>query len=87
MGVIGLGGMGREVARLSRAAGMRVIGTRRSVTAPLPARTGRPGVPADRILEVAADSDFLVVCSADRRDPRVHQRRGVRGDETGRGAD
>src|SRR5215472_1670747 len=30
MGVIGLGGIGQEVARLSRAAGMRVIGTRRS---------------------------------------------------------
>ena len=64
MGVIGLGGIGREVARLSRAAGMRVIGTRRSVTAPLPDADGADLVlPADRILEVAADSDFLVVCS------------------------
>jgi phosphoglycerate dehydrogenase-like enzyme len=64
MGVIGLGGIGQEVARLSRAAGMRVIGTRRSVTAPLPDADGADLVlPADRILEVAADSDFLVVCS------------------------
>ena len=64
MGVIGLGGIGREVARLSRAAGMRVIGTRRSVTAPLPDADGADLVlPADRILEVAADSDFLVICS------------------------
>jgi phosphoglycerate dehydrogenase-like enzyme len=64
MGVIGLGGIGREVARLSRAAGMRVIGTRRSVTAPLPDADGADLVlPADRILEVAAESDFLVVCS------------------------
>ena len=64
MGVIGLGGIGREVARLSRAAGMRVIGTRRSVNAPLPDADGANLVlPADRILEVAADSDFLVVCS------------------------
>jgi phosphoglycerate dehydrogenase-like enzyme len=48
MGVIGLGG----------------IGTRRSVTAPLPDVDGADLVlPADRILEVAADSDFLVVCS------------------------
>jgi phosphoglycerate dehydrogenase-like enzyme len=40
MGVIGLGGIGREVARLSRAVGMRVIGTRRSVTTPLPDANG-----------------------------------------------
>ena len=64
MGVIGLGGIGREVARLARAVGMRVIGTRRSVTVPLPDADGADLVlPADRILEVAADSDFLVVCS------------------------
>jgi phosphoglycerate dehydrogenase-like enzyme len=64
MGVIGLGGIGREVARLSRAAGMRVIGTRRSVTAPLPGTDEADLVlPAGRILEVAAESDFLVVCS------------------------
>ena len=64
MGVIGLGGIGQEVARLSRAAGMRVIGTRRSVTAPLPGADGAHLVlPADRILELAAESDFLVVCS------------------------
>jgi phosphoglycerate dehydrogenase-like enzyme len=64
MGVIGLGGIGREVARLARAAGLRVIGTRRSATAPLP-DTDRADLvlPADRILEVAADSDFLVICS------------------------
>jgi len=64
MGIIGLGGIGQEVARLSRAAGMRVIGTRRSVTAPLPDSDGADLVlPADRILEVAAESDFLVICS------------------------
>jgi len=64
MGVIGLGGIGREVARLARAAGMRVIGTRRSATVPLPDTDGADLVlPADRILEVAAASDFLVVCS------------------------
>jgi glyoxylate/hydroxypyruvate reductase len=64
MGVIGLGGIGREVARLARAAGLRVIGTRRSVTAPRPDADGADLVlPAGRILEVAAGSDFLVVCS------------------------
>ena len=64
MGVIGLGGIGREVARLARAAGLRVIGTRRSVTVPLRDTDEADLVlPAARILEVAAESDFLVVCS------------------------
>jgi phosphoglycerate dehydrogenase-like enzyme len=64
MGVVGLGGIGREVARLARAAGMRVIGTRRSVTAPLrDADEADLVLPAMRILEVAAESDFLVICS------------------------
>jgi phosphoglycerate dehydrogenase-like enzyme len=69
MGIIGLGGIGAEVARLSRALGMRVLATRRSVSQPQPL-TG-PGfnddedlvVPAGRILEVAAASDFLAVCA------------------------
>jgi phosphoglycerate dehydrogenase-like enzyme len=64
MGVIGLGGIGREVARLSRAAGLRVIGTRRSATEPLPdADEADLVLPAGQILRVAAESDFLVVCS------------------------
>jgi len=64
MGVIGLGGIGQEVARLSRAAGMRVIGTRRSVTALLTGVDGADVVlPAEGILQVASNSDFLVVCS------------------------
>jgi phosphoglycerate dehydrogenase-like enzyme len=64
MGIIGLGGIGQEVARLSRAAGMRVIGTRRSVKAPVPDADGADLVlPAGRILEVAAESDYLVICS------------------------
>lgn len=64
MGVIGLGGIGKEVARLSRAAGMRVIGTRRSVTAPLPGADGADLVlPVGRIGQVAAEADFLAVCA------------------------
>jgi phosphoglycerate dehydrogenase-like enzyme len=64
MGILGLGGIGQEVARLSRAAGLRVIGTRRSAGAPAADTDGADLVlPADRILQVAAESDFLAVCS------------------------
>jgi phosphoglycerate dehydrogenase-like enzyme len=64
MGVLGLGGIGREVARLARAAGMRVIGTRRSAAAPAADTDGADLVlPARQILQVAAESDFLAVCS------------------------
>ena len=64
MGILGLGGIGREVARLSRAAGLRVIATRRSAGAPATDTDGADLVlPADQILQVAAESDFLAVCS------------------------
>ncbi|MBO0692220.1 MAG: hypothetical protein J2P58_04935 [Acidimicrobiaceae bacterium] len=64
MGIIGLGGIGREVARLSRAVGMRVIATRRSITEPQSDVDGADLLlPAGGILEMAAESDFLAVCA------------------------
>jgi phosphoglycerate dehydrogenase-like enzyme len=64
LGVVGLGGIGQEVARLGRAVGMRVIGTRRSV---VEAQVGVDGadllLPASRLSELAAESDYVVVCS------------------------
>lgn len=63
MGVVGLGGIGGEVARLARALGMRVVATRHSVSAP---QRDAEGVdlllPADRLDELAAESDFVAVC-------------------------
>jgi len=63
MGIVGLGGIGREVARLSKALGMRVIAARRSVTAP---QENVDGVdlllPASDLHQLAADSDFISVC-------------------------
>ncbi len=63
MGVIGLGGIGSEVARLSKALGMRVIATKRSVT------ESQRGVdnadlllPPSGLKQLAAESDFIAVC-------------------------
>lgn len=64
MGVVGLGGIGREVGRLARSLGMRVVATRWSIDGPEEHVDGADLVlPADRLLEVAAQSDVLVVCS------------------------
>ena len=64
MGVIGLGGIGREVGRMAQALGMRVVATRWSIDSPGHDVDGADVVlPADRLLEVAGQSDFLVVCS------------------------
>lgn len=64
LGVVGLGGIGREVGRIAQALGMRVVATRWSVTGPEHDVDGAELVlPADRLLEVAARSDALVVCS------------------------
>jgi phosphoglycerate dehydrogenase-like enzyme len=64
MGIVGLGGIGSEVARAAKGLGMRVLATRRSVTA---ASYDTDGVdcllPADRLREMAAQSDFLAVCA------------------------
>jgi phosphoglycerate dehydrogenase-like enzyme len=65
IGVIGLGGIGREVARLARAFDMRVVATRRSAV-----YRGRDteGVdlllPPTELAELAAASDFVAVCTA-----------------------
>jgi phosphoglycerate dehydrogenase-like enzyme len=63
LGIIGLGGIGREVARLARAVGMRVVATRRSITAPHDDPDVDRLLPADGLLDVAAEADFLAVCS------------------------
>lgn len=64
LGVVGLGGIGREVGQMAQALGMRVVATRWSIEGPEEDVDGADLVlPADRLLEVAAQSDFLVVCS------------------------
>jgi phosphoglycerate dehydrogenase-like enzyme len=64
LGVVGLGGIGREVARLARAAGMRVLATRQSVKT---REHDTDGVdlllPARELSELAAASDYVAVCA------------------------
>ncbi len=64
IGVIGLGGIGGEVARLARAVGMRVIAVRHSITSPDQAVEGVDLVlPRDQLPELAAESDIVAVCA------------------------
>lgn len=62
MGIIGLGGVGREVARLARAVGMRVIGTKRSTDGAKPMEFGVDAIfPYDGLHSLLAGSDYLVL--------------------------
>jgi phosphoglycerate dehydrogenase-like enzyme len=64
MGIVGMGGIGSEVARLSKALGMRVVATRRSVTSPQENVDGADLVlPASELHQLAAESDFVAVCT------------------------
>jgi glyoxylate/hydroxypyruvate reductase len=64
MGVVGLGGIGKEVARLSQALGMRVLATRRSVTSRQEdVDYADLLLPASELSQMAAESDFLAVCT------------------------
>ena len=59
VGIVGLGSVGRHVARLAKPFGMRVIATRRSGAAdPLVDRLYPPG----ELHTVLAESDFVVLC-------------------------
>ncbi|HEY8288209.1 MAG TPA: D-2-hydroxyacid dehydrogenase, partial [Acetobacteraceae bacterium] len=58
LGILGLGAIGQDVARLATALGMRVIGTRRG-GAPLPGLA--EVLPAERTDEVLAQSDFVLL--------------------------
>ena len=58
LGILGLGAIGQEVARLAAAFGMRVIGTRRR---PAPMANVAEVLPPDRTAEVLAQSDFLLL--------------------------
>ena len=58
LGILGLGAIGQQVARIASAFGMRVIGTRRR---PEPVPNVARVLPADRTPEVLAESDFVLL--------------------------
>jgi phosphoglycerate dehydrogenase-like enzyme len=58
LGILGLGAIGQEVARLATALGMRVIGTKRRPS-PMPGLA--EVLPGDRTDEVLAQSDFVLL--------------------------
>lgn len=60
-GIVGLGSIGREVARLADAFGMRVIATRRSARDKSRARHVDKLFPAAKLHELLAESDYVTV--------------------------
>lgn len=58
LGILGLGAVGQDVARLATALGMRVIGTKRNPT-PLPGLA--EVLPPERTNDVLAQADFVVL--------------------------
>lgn len=58
LGILGLGAIGQEVARIAAALGMRVIGTKRR---PAPMPHVAEVLPADRTTDVLAQSDFVLL--------------------------
>lgn len=61
VGIVGLGSIGKEVARLSRALGMKVIATRRSARQGDKTRYVDLLVPRDNLTMLLSQSDFVVM--------------------------
>ncbi len=61
VGIVGLGSIGREVARLAKAFGMRVIATRRSARKAKHTRDVDLLYPPNQLSQLLSDSDFVVL--------------------------
>ncbi len=61
VGIVGLGSIGREVARLAKAVGMKVMATRRSAKREGKARNVDIMLPSGQLQRLLADSDFVVL--------------------------
>ena len=65
MGVVGLGGIGRETARLASAMGMRVVASRRSVETQQPGEHGVERLyPPGALHEMLAECDYVALTAA-----------------------
>jgi phosphoglycerate dehydrogenase-like enzyme len=71
VGIVGLGDIGTEVARLCRAFGMHVLGLRRR---PAPSDLADEVLPPDRLQDLLARSDFVVIAA-----PLTAETRGMIG--------
>jgi len=60
-GIVGLGNIGRKVARIARCFGMDVIATRRSVTEGMRTRYVDKLIPRQKLPELLAESDFVIL--------------------------
>ncbi len=76
VGIVGLGNIGREIARLSKAFGMKTIATRRSVKQPKRARYVDRLLPAEQLHRLLTESDYVVVAT-----PLTAETRGLIGEE------
>jgi glyoxylate/hydroxypyruvate reductase len=62
LGVLGLGGVGREVARVAKAVGMRVVGTKRTKAGASPDQYNVDAIyPNSDLHRLLAESDYLVL--------------------------
>jgi D-2-hydroxyacid dehydrogenase (NADP+) len=61
VGIVGLGNIGREVARLAKAFGMRVVATRRSARKSRRAKYVDKLFAPDQLLQLLSQSDFVVL--------------------------
>jgi phosphoglycerate dehydrogenase-like enzyme len=72
LAVVGLGSIGREVARLGRCLGMRVIGTKRNTLRVSAAEVGVDALyPRTDLHALLGEADFVVLYSAHGRDGGV----------------
>ena len=76
VGIVGLGSIGREVARLSKAFGMKVVATRRSTERVGQARYVDIMLPRQQLQQLLSDSDFVVLTL-----PLTSETKGLIGEE------